>query len=94
MIKKYIKIKFNLDGDLLLNKTLELCNIVIVVRSVFHECNKYYPQVFEIKVCINQLRNNDSKFNDSIMMLRHCQTKLAKEECYVVKSNKYLGYLS
>ena len=36
MTKKYI---------ILLNKTLELCKIVIVVRSVFHECNKYYQLV-------------------------------------------------
>ena len=41
-----IKIKFNSDGDLPLKKMLGLHNMVIVVRSVFHECNKYYLQVF------------------------------------------------
>ena len=41
-----IKIKFNTDGDLPLKKTLGLHNMVIVVRSIFHECNKYYLQVF------------------------------------------------
>ena len=33
--KKYMKIKFNSDDDLPLKKTLKLCNMVIVVRSVF-----------------------------------------------------------
>ena len=34
--EKYMKIKFNSDDDLPLQKTLELCNIIIV-RDVFHE---------------------------------------------------------
>ena len=34
--KKYMKIKFKSDDDLPLKKTLKLCNMVIVVRSVFH----------------------------------------------------------
>ena len=38
--KKYMKTKSNSGDDLPLNKTLELLNIVIVVRSVFHEGNK------------------------------------------------------
>ena len=41
-----MKIKFNSDDHLPLNKTLELYNMIIVVRSVFLESNKYYPQVF------------------------------------------------
>ena len=44
--KKYMKIKFNSDDDLPLNKTLKLYNMIIVVKSDFHEGNKYYPQVF------------------------------------------------
>ena len=41
-----MKIKFNLDDDLSLKKTLKFYNMVIIVRSVFHEGNKYYQQVF------------------------------------------------
>ena len=41
-----MKIKFNSNGDLPLTKTLEFYNMIIVVRSVFHEGKKYYPQVF------------------------------------------------
>ena len=37
--EKYMKIKFNPDDDLPLNKTLKLCTMVIVVRAVFHEGN-------------------------------------------------------
>ena len=38
--KKYLKMKFNSDANLPLQKTLELCNMIIVVKSVFHEVNK------------------------------------------------------
>ena len=44
--EKYTKIKFNFNDGLSLNKTLQLPNIIIVVRAVFHENNKYYPQSF------------------------------------------------
>ena len=40
-----MKIKFNSDDDLPLKKALELYNMVVVVRSVFHKDSKYYPQV-------------------------------------------------
>ena len=44
--EKYMKIKFNSDDELPLNKTIEIPTITTVVRAVFHENNKYYPQVF------------------------------------------------
>ena len=37
--KKYMKIKFNLDGELSLNKTIEIPSMIIV--NVFHENNKF-----------------------------------------------------
>ena len=43
--KDYVKIKFNSDDDLPLNKTLKLHNMTITIRSVF-EGGKLYPQVF------------------------------------------------
>ena len=42
--KDYIKIKLNSDDNLLLNKPLKFHNLTIIVRSVFQEDNKYYPQ--------------------------------------------------
>ena len=41
-----MKIKFNSDDELPLNKMIEIPTMAIVVRAVFHENNKYYPQVF------------------------------------------------
>ena len=39
-----MKIKFNLNSKLPLNKTIEIPSIIIVVRAVFQENNKYYPK--------------------------------------------------
>ena len=44
--EKYMKMKINWDDDLPWKKTLELYNMVVVVRSISHESNKYYQQVF------------------------------------------------
>ena len=44
--ENFMKIKFNSDDQLPLNKMIEIPIIKIVVRAVFHENNKYYPQVF------------------------------------------------
>ena len=43
--KRYMKIKFTSDDKLPLNKTVEISIMTIVVRVVFLENNKYYPQV-------------------------------------------------
>ena len=51
--KDFMKIKFNFDDNLPLNKTLKLHNITKIIRSVFEEDGKYYPQVFPINVCMN-----------------------------------------
>ena len=40
-----MKIKFISDDNLPLKKILQLHDILIVVRSVFNDGNKYYPQV-------------------------------------------------
>ena len=44
--KDYMKIKFNSDDDLPLNKPLKFHLITITIRSVFEEEGKFYPQVF------------------------------------------------
>ena len=48
-----MKIKFNSDDDLPLNKTLKLHNLTIIVRSVFED-GKYYLQVF-LDECLYEL---------------------------------------
>ena len=44
--KDYMKIKFNSDDDLPLNKQLKSHLMTITIRSAFEEDNKLYPQVF------------------------------------------------
>ena len=44
--EKYLKIKFDSDDILPLNKTIEIPIVTIVVRAVFYENNKFYPPVF------------------------------------------------
>ena len=44
--KECMKIKSNSHDTLFLNKILKFHNLAIVVRSVFQEDNKYYPQAF------------------------------------------------
>ena len=48
-----MKIKFNSEDGLPLNKTIETPTMTIVVRAVFHENNKCYPQIF-LNVYINK----------------------------------------
>ena len=44
--KDYMKIKFNSDDDLPLNKPLKFHLVTINIRSVFEEDSKRYPQFF------------------------------------------------
>ena len=44
--KEYMKIKFNSDDDLPLNKLLKFRLMTITIRHVFEEDGKLYPQVF------------------------------------------------
>ena len=41
-----MKIKFNFDDDLPLNKPLKFYMMTISIRSVFEKDGKLYPQVF------------------------------------------------
>ena len=52
--KKFMKIFHDLDDDLPLNKQLKFPTIAIVVRSVFGDGGKYYPQVY-LDECLYEL---------------------------------------
>ena len=41
-----MKIKFDSDDILPLNRMIEIAIMTVVVRAFFHENNKYYPQFF------------------------------------------------
>ena len=44
--KDYMKVKFNSDDDLPLNKPLKFHSVTIIIKSVFEEDGKLYLQVF------------------------------------------------
>ena len=44
--EKYMKIEFDSNDKLLLNKMIQIPVMVIVVRGIFYQNNKHYPQVF------------------------------------------------
>ena len=49
-----MKAKFSANDDLPLNKQLRLINLTIIVRTVFEEDGKCYPQIF-LDACLCEL---------------------------------------
>ena len=52
--KDFMKIKFDTDNNLLLNKTLKLHNTIIIIGSVFEEDSKLYPKIY-LDECLYEL---------------------------------------
>ena len=52
--KDYMKIKFSSDDNLPLNQQLKFLNITIIVKNVFEESGKCYPQIF-LDECLYQV---------------------------------------
>ena len=44
--KNYMKIKFNSDDELPLNKPVKFHAMTIIIRSVFEEDSTLYPELF------------------------------------------------
>ena len=44
--KDFMKIEFNSDHDLPLNKPLKFHSMTVIIRSAFEEDGKLHPQVF------------------------------------------------
>ena len=53
-----MKIKFNLDNELPLDKTIEIATMTIVVRAIFLKNNKYSQMNVCIKFKIQKRRVN------------------------------------
>ena len=53
--KDFMKINFNTDDNLTLNKPLNLHLLTIFVRCVFEENGKFYPQLY-LEDCLYELR--------------------------------------
>ena len=41
-----MKIKFNSDDDIPLNKVLYFPSAIVLIRNIFEKYGKYYPQCF------------------------------------------------
>ena len=53
--KSYDRIGVNTDDDLPLNKQLKFPTLTIIIRCVFQEGEKLYPQIY-LDECLYQLR--------------------------------------
>ena len=76
--ERYMKIKFNSDDELPLNKTIEIRNMTIVIKAVFSENSKYYPQVFLDEYLYKLWKNIKMlirKFLKELMLLRQANQK-------------------
>ena len=52
--KDFMKVKFSRKDNLPLNQMLKFHMLTVIVRSVFEEDGKYYPQVF-LDECLYEL---------------------------------------
>ena len=50
--KDYMKIRFNSDDNLPINKLLKFRLMTIIIRSVFSEDDKFYP-IFQMMISMN-----------------------------------------
>ena len=68
-----MKINFNSDDDSPVKKTREIYDMIIDVTSVFHEDNKYFPQFFQMNVCINYKCQNMIRLIclKELMLIKH-----------------------
>ena len=51
--KDYKKIRFESENDLPEDNIIDLHLVTIVIRSIFSECGKFYPQLFLMTLCMN-----------------------------------------
>ena len=72
--QNYAKIKIDSYDPLPQEKILSLHNAVILIKSVFNK-----NQNHQKNVRINQLKDNDNNFFDSIRKMRSGEAEVAKE---------------
>ena len=53
-VKDYMKIKFNTDDDIPLNRKLYFLTITVIIRCVIEKDGKYYPEVY-LDECLYQI---------------------------------------
>ena len=72
--KDYMKIKFNSDDDLPLNKSLKFSLMTITIRCVFKKDSKLYPQVF-LDDTLYELQNERINISEGIYLNKTNQSK-------------------
>ena len=50
----YIRLKFNSDVDLPLDKLIKFHTLTVIVACVIHKGNKFYPEIYVMKVFMSQ----------------------------------------
>ena len=65
--KDYMKIKFDSDDNLPLNKMLKSSVLTVIIRSVFEKDGKCYPQIFLDDCLYEKIKLNpaDARINGS-----------------------------
>ena len=70
-----MKIKIDSDDNLPLNKTIEILILKTVVRAIFLENNKFYPQSF-LEECLYKIQNCyimiKFTFLKEWLLIKHC----------------------
>ena len=74
-----MKIKFNSDDDLPLNKQLKFYNMTITIRSVFEEDDNLYPQVFLDDIWIKHIKMLEYERINILEGIDFNKTNLSKE---------------
>ena len=49
-----MKIKFNSDDNLFLNKTLKFRILIIIIRNIYEKDGKYYPGIY-LDDCLHEI---------------------------------------
>ena len=66
-----MKIKFNSEDVLPLNKTIEIPTMTIIVRAVFHENNKNSQQAF-LDECLHKKKESKDEIRETDFKYRTC----------------------
>ena len=96
--KDFMKIKFNSADNLALNKMLKLHNLTVIIKSVFQEDGKYYPQVF-LDECLYEVLMLEYDRIDISERIDVNKTNASKSVMFVItgilldKGYKYEPYL-
>ena len=87
--KDYMKIKFNSDDNLPLNKPLKFHAMTIIIRSVFEEDDKLYLQIF----LDDTLHELVSEFYSTKELMFQKELMLIKQVCYKNVTFVAIGFL-